>query len=189
MVFTETKSVSPFLFSKGSNKSWLFIHGQFPGSSENSEEEPPSSGDGGHLLFWLLCGLPVWLHPRLSIRRHLPLHLHDCPRLAEAQERQEQGLACHHFWRLHTDSIELRHFRQMLPREHFGRKLEKRKWLRKLKRLNLDQLLSMANYVSFFLFILRGFILTKFSCNHYQLLPAHTLSNNTQLLVVYCGFD
>ena len=62
---------------------------KFPGSSENPEEEPPSGGDGGHLLFWLLYGLPVWLHSRLSIWRHLPIHLHGRPRLPEAQERQE----------------------------------------------------------------------------------------------------
>ena len=60
-----------------------------PGSSENPEEEPPSCGDGGHLLLCLLYGLPVWLHPRLSFRGHLPFPLHDRTRLAEAQERQE----------------------------------------------------------------------------------------------------
>jgi len=59
------------------------------GSSENLEEEPPRCGDGGHLLRWLLSGLPVRLHPRLSFRSHLSLPLHDRPRLPEAEECQE----------------------------------------------------------------------------------------------------
>ena len=104
--------LSPFILSKGLPCvvypfHWCFLLFQpyqpcntSPGASENLEEEPPSGGDGCHLLPWLVPGLPVRLHSRLSLRRHLPPPLHDRPRLPEAQERKEQGrLSLHRFMR------------------------------------------------------------------------------------------